>query len=159
MANTQHEVEAYVSHLAFPASKEELINGLLAGDAPVRMVALVERLPRARYANRQRLREDLEEVSRIHAGEVAAAHTYDDYLAVVVRHIGDPQHVTKDAFNRVVALVIHSAQQHGSLDQAGAEAMRQRLEAAFVGLRDTMTEVYDNEAPINPWDDLPNLQG
>jgi len=158
MATTQHEVEAYVSHLAFPASKEELINGLLAGDAPGRMIALVERLPRANYADPQHLREDLEEVSRLHAEEVATARTYEDFLAIVTRHVGDLQHVTKNAFNRVVTYVIHIAQQLGTLDETSAPPMQQRLEAAFAGMRDAMSDVYDDEAPVDPWEDLPDLQ-
>jgi uncharacterized protein DUF2795 len=158
MANAQHEVETYVSHLAFPASKEELINGLLAGDAPGRMIALVERLPRASYTNLQVLHEDLEEVSRIHADEVAAARTYEDFLAIVTRHVGDLQHVTKDGFNRVVAHVIHIARQVGTLDRVSAPPMQQKLEAAFAGLRDAMSDVYDDEAPLNPWEDMPDLK-
>ena len=158
MANAQHEVEEYVSHLAFPAAKEELINGLLAGQAPVRMIALVERLPRDRYADLQSLREDLEEVSRVHASEVSPARTYDDFLAVVIRHVGDLQHTTKDAYNRVVAHVIHIAEQQDILDEASAQAMRQRLEAAFADLRSTMSEVYDDRAPIDPRNDMPMMR-
>ena len=155
MTQTQHEVEAYAAHVVFPATKEELINGLLARGAPGRMVALVERLPGDRYASQQHLREDLEEISRLHAREVAPARTYDDFLAVVLRHVGDIRHTTKERFNRVVAHVIHIAEQHDILDRAGAEQMQQRLEAAFADLRGTMSEVYDTRAPINPRDDLP----
>jgi hypothetical protein len=41
MPEAQHEVETYVAHIVFPASKEELINGLLVRNAPARMVALI----------------------------------------------------------------------------------------------------------------------
>src|SRR4051812_40401912 len=128
MASPQHEVEGYVSHLTFPATKEELINGLLAGEAPGRMIALVERLPRDSYPDLYGLREDLEEVSNVHAAEVLPARTYEDFLAVVIRHVGDLQHTTKDAYNRVVAHVIHIAERQGVLDAASAPAMQQRLE-------------------------------
>jgi hypothetical protein len=158
MTDAQHEVEAYVSHIAFPASKEELINGLLVRNAPARMVALVERLPRSRYASRRQLRDDLAEVSRVHALEVRAARTYDEFLALVLRHVGDVRHTTKDAYNRVVEHVIHIAQQQGALDSAAAHAMQQRLEAAFAALRGTMSEVYDDRAPIDPHGDLPRTQ-
>lgn len=158
MAETQHEVEAYVEHIVFPTTKEELINGLLTGGAPGRMVALVERLPQQYYDSRRHLRQDLEEVSRVHAREVAPARTYDDFLAVVLRHVGDVRHTTKEAFNRVVAHVIHIAEQQGTLDSAGARAMQQRLEAAFADLRGTMSEVYDYRAPIDPRDDLPEVR-
>jgi hypothetical protein len=159
MAQTQHEVEAYAAHVVFPATKEELINGLLARGAPGRMVALVDRLPGDRYDSLRQVREDLEEISKVHAREVAPARTYEDFLAVVVRHVGDIRHVTKDRFNRVVAHVIHIAEQQGTLDRTGAEAMRQRLEAAFADLRGTMSEVYDFNAPINPGEDLPRVSG
>jgi AcrR family transcriptional regulator len=158
MPDTQHEVEAYVSHITFPASKEELINGLLVRDAPARMVALVERLPRDRYDSRHQLREDLEEVARVHAREVGTAHTYDEFLAVVLRHVGDVRHTTKEAYNRVVEHVIHLAQQQGTLNGTQARAMQQRLDAAFADLRGTMSEVYDYQAPIDPHGDLPRTQ-
>jgi hypothetical protein len=158
MADAQHEVEAYVSHIAFPASKEELINGLLVRNAPARMVALVERLPQSRYDSREQLRADLEEVSRVHAREVRVARTYDEFLAVVLRHVGDVRHTTKDAYNRVVEHVIHIAERQGTLDSAEARGMEQRLEAAFADLRGTMSEVYDDRAPIDPHRDLPRTQ-
>jgi hypothetical protein len=158
MPDAQHEVEEYVSHISFPASKEELINGLLVRNAPGRMVALVERLPRDRYDGRPQLREDLEEVSQVHAREVGEARTYDDFLAVVLRHVGDVRHTTKDAYNRVVEHVIHIAQQQGTLNTAQAHAMRERLDAAFADLRGTMSEVYDYRAPIDPHGDLPRTQ-
>jgi hypothetical protein len=158
MPEPQHEVEAYVSHIAFPASKEELVNGLLVRNAPARMVALVERLPQTRYDTRRHLRQDLEEVSRVHARDVASARTYDDFLAVVLRHVGDVHHTTKDAYNRVVEHVIHLAQQQGTLDRAASRAMQEQLEAAFADLRGTMSEVYDYQAPIDPHRDLPRTQ-
>jgi hypothetical protein len=158
MAEAQHEVEEYVAHLEFPVTKEELINGLLATSAPGRMVALVERLPAHDYHSRQELRRDLEEVSRVHAREVALAHTYDDFLAVVIRHVGDMRHTTKDAFNRVVAHVVHIAELQGTLDSAGAQQMQQRLEAAFADLRGTMSEVFDDQAPVDPLEDLPKVR-
>jgi AcrR family transcriptional regulator len=158
MPETQHEVEEYVSHISFPASKEELINGLLVRRAPARMVAVVERLPQARYDSRHQLRQDLEEVSRVHAREVAPARTYEEFLAVVLRHVGDVHHATKEEFNRVVEHVIHIAQQEGTLDQAESRAMQQRLEAAFADLRGTMSEVFDYQAPIDPHGDLPKTQ-
>ncbi len=158
MAETQHEVEAYVAHMVFPTTKEELINGLLVSEAPGRMVALVERLPRNRYDSRRHLRQDLEEVTQLHGHEVASARTYDDFLAVVLRHVGDIQHTSKDAFNRVVAHIMHSAERQGTLDQAGAQQMGQRLEAAFADLHGTMSEVYDDRAPIDPREDLPRVR-
>jgi hypothetical protein len=158
MAETEHEVEAYMSHIVFPASKEELINGLLVRNAPARMVALVERLPQARYDSRHHLRQDLEEVSRVHAREVGAARTYDEFLAVVLRHVGDVHHATKEAYNRVVEHVIHIAQQQGTLDRAESRTMQARLEAAFADLRGTMSEVYDYQAPIDPHGDLPRTR-
>jgi hypothetical protein len=158
MAETQHEVEEYVAHLEFPVTKEELINGLLATGAPGRMVALVERLPEDRYDSRLDLRNDLEEVSRVHAREVAPARTYDEFLRLVIRHVGDVQHTTKDAYNRVVEHVIHVAEQQGTLDSATAQQMRQRLEAAFADLRGTMSEVFDDRAPVDPRDDLPKVR-
>lgn len=158
MADAQHEVEAYISHVAFPATKEELINGLLVQNAPARMVALVERLPQSRYDSRPQLREDLEEVARVHAREVKAARSYDDFLAVVLRHVGDVRHTTKEAYNRVVEHVIHIAREQGTLDGAEARAMQQRLDAAFADLRGSMSEVYDYRAPIDPHGDLPRTQ-
>lgn len=155
MANAQHEVETYVSHITFPASKEELINGLLVGNAPGRMVALVERLPQARYNNVEQLRTDLEEVSRVHAQEVKGARSYDDFQAVVLRHVGDVRHTTKEAYNRVVEHVIHVAQRQGTLNSTEARAMQLRLDAAFADLRGTMTDVYDDRAPVDPHRDLP----
>jgi hypothetical protein len=158
MADVQHEVEAYVSHIIFPASTEELVNGLLVRNAPARMVALVERLPQSRYDSLRQLRKDLEEVSRVHAREVLAARTYDDFLAVVLRRVGDVRHTTKEGYNRVVDHVIHIAERQGTLDGAHTRAMRLRLDAAFADLRGTMTEVYDDRAPIDPHGDLPRTR-
>lgn len=156
--NPKHEVEEYVSHVVFPATKEELINGLLVANAPGRMVALVERLPRDRYLDLESLRQDLNEVSSVHAREVAQAHTYDDFLAVVLRHVGDVRHTTKEAYNRVVEHVIHIAQRHGTLDAHAAREMQQRLEAEYAELRGTMSEVFDDSAPVNPSADLPKIR-
>jgi hypothetical protein len=36
--------------------------------------------------------------------------------------------------------------------------MHERLEAAFADLRGTMSEVYDDRAPIDPHRDLPRTQ-
>lgn len=155
MPETEHEVETYVSHIAFPSTKEELINGLLVRDAPGRMVALVERLPRSRYDSLQQLRQDLAEVAQVHAQEVEPARTYEEFLAVVIRHVGDVDHTSKDAYNRVVEHVIHIAQRQGTLNAADGHAMQQRLEAAFAELRGTMSEVYDYQAPVDPRGDLP----
>jgi Protein of unknown function (DUF2795) len=155
MAETEHEVEAYLANIDFPVTKEELINGLLVNDAPRRMIALVERLPEDRYDHRQDLRRDVVEVSHVHAREVAPARSYDDFLAVVLRHVGDVRHTTKEEYNRVVEHVIHIAQQQANLDASGGHAMQLRLEAAFADLRGTMTEVYDDRAPIDPHGDLP----
>jgi hypothetical protein len=155
VAETLHEVEEYTADMLFPVSKEELVNGLLAGEAPGRMIALVERLPLASYGDREHLRGDLEEVSRVHAREVAAAHSDDEYLAVVLRQVGDVQHVSKEAFNRVVAHVVHLARKQGKLDDDGAHRLQQHLEAAFADLRESMSAVYDNMAPEDPHDDLP----
>jgi hypothetical protein len=158
MADTQHEVEAYISHVVFPATKEELINGLLTRQAPGRMVALVERLPQNRYESSRELRRDLEEVFHVHESEVAPARTYEDFLAVVLRHVGDVRHTTKDAYNRVVEHVIHIAERQGTLDPLSARSMQQRLEAAFADLRGTMSEVYDYLAPVDPRDDQPRVR-
>lgn len=158
MAETQHEVEGYIAHIVFPSTKEELINGLLAGEAPGRMVALVERLPLDRYESARQLRTDLEEVAQVHAREVASARTYEEFLAMVIRHVGDVRHTTKDAYNRVVAHVVHIAEGQGTLDRAGAQRMEQRLEAAFADLHGTMSAVYDDRAPIDPRDDLPRVR-
>ncbi|HEY8686557.1 MAG TPA: hypothetical protein VIO57_13210 [Chloroflexota bacterium] len=158
MAEAEHEVEAYVSNIILPVTKEELINGLLVNDAPGRMVALVERLPQDRYDDHQDLRRDLVEVSHVHAREVAPARSYDDFLAVVIRHVGDVRHATKEAYNGVVEHVVHIAQQQGNLDAESARAMQQRLEAAFAELRGTMTEVEDDRAPIDPRGDLPRTR-
>jgi hypothetical protein len=155
MADTEHEVEAYVSHIAFPVTKEELINGLLVRNAPGRMIALVERLSLDSYDSQQHLRQDLEEVSVVHAREVAQARTYDDFLAVVLQHVGDIRHTTKEAYNRVVAHVIHIAQGQGTLNATDSHAMQQRLEAAFADLRGSMSSVYDDGAPIDPHKDVP----
>ena len=73
MPETQHEIERYIEHIAFPVTKEELINGLLVRRAPSRMIAVVERLPRDRYDDRHALRRDLEEIAHVHAREVAGA--------------------------------------------------------------------------------------
>ncbi len=155
MADTQREVEAFLATVRFPTTKEELINGLLSREAPGRTIALVERLPEPRYKVRQRLLDDLAEVSQLHAREVASARTYDDFLAVVLRHVGDVRHATKESFNRVVAHVLASAEHQGLLDGAAARHMEQRLEAAFAGLRGTMSDVYDEAAPVDPNQDLP----
>ena len=159
MADTQNEVAEYAATVAFPITKEELINGLLAKEAPGRMVALVERLPERRYRSLQRLLDDLAEVSHVHAREVAPARTYDDFLAAVLRHVGDVGHATKESYNRVVAHVIASAEHQGILDEAAARRMQERLEAAFADLRGTMSDVYDEAAPIDPLDDLPRFGG
>ena len=158
MPDTQHEIEHYIEHIAFPVTKEELINGLLVRRAPPRMLAVVERLPRDRYADRHALRRDLEEMAHVHAREVAGARTYDEFLAIVLRHVGDVRHATKDAYNHVVEHVIHIAQQHGTLNGTEARAMQERLEAAFADLRGTMSAVYDERAPLDPHRDLPREQ-
>ncbi|HEY8287346.1 MAG TPA: hypothetical protein VIJ28_23405 [Chloroflexota bacterium] len=159
MADTQHDIEAFLTLVAFPTTKEELINGLLVRDAPGRMIVLVERLARDSYENSDDLRRDLEEVSRVHADEVAPARTFDDFLALVVRHVGDVQHVTKDAFNRVASHVVQIAEDQGSLDRGGAQQMLLRLDAAFADLRQSMSKVYDDHAPIDPHKDLPRGAG
>src|SRR5438270_5367885 len=115
--NAKHEIEKYTSYIVFPVTKEELINGLLVAGAPGRAIALVERLLRDRYDDRQQLKEDLREVSRVHAREVAQASTYDEYLGVVLRHVGDVRHATKEAYNRIVEHVIHTAQYQRKLDK------------------------------------------
>ncbi|HVC83076.1 MAG TPA: hypothetical protein VNL35_21520 [Chloroflexota bacterium] len=159
MADTQHDIEVFATHVAFPTTKEELINGLLVRDAPGRMIVLVERLAQDSYGSADDLRRDLEEVSRIHAGEVAPARTFDDFLSIVVRHVGDVQHVTKDAFNRVAAHVVQIAQDQGNLDSGEGQGMLLRLDAAFADLRQSMTKVYDDHAPIDPHKDLPREAG
>lgn len=158
MPETQHEIERYIEHIAFPVTKKELINGLLVRRAPSRMIAVVERLPRDRYDDRHALRRDLEEIAHVHAREVAGARTYDEFLAVVLRHVGDVRHATKDAYNRVVEHVIHIAQQQGTLTSTEARTMQERLDAAFADLRGTMSAVYDERAPIDPHRDLPRAQ-
>jgi hypothetical protein len=122
------------------------------------MIAVVERLPRDRYDDRHALRRDLEEIAHVHAREVAGARTYDEFLAVVLRHVGDMRHATKDAYNRVVEHVIHIAQQQGTLTSTEARTMQERLDAAFADLRGTMSAVYDERAPIDPHCDLPRAQ-
>jgi hypothetical protein len=159
MAGTQQEVEAYVATVRFPTTKEEIINGLLSREAPGRMVALVEHLPEPRYKSLELLLHDLAEVSQMHAREVAAARTYEDYLAVVLRHVGDVRHATKESFNRIVAHVLALAEHQGMLDDGAARRMQQRLEAAFADLRGTMSDVYDDAAALDPNDDLPTIGG
>ncbi len=157
MADTQHDVEGFLAHVGFPTTKEEIINGLLVGDAPRRMIVLVERLPQDRYESVDGLRRDLEEVSRVHADEVALARSFEDFLALVIRHVGDIQHVTKDAFNRVAAHVVQIAEEQGGLDSSDAQAMLRRLEASYADLRESMSEVYDDRAPVDPRKDLPRV--
>ncbi|MGH2411317.1 MAG: hypothetical protein ACRDGS_13245 [Chloroflexota bacterium] len=41
MADTQRDIEVFLTHVALPATKEELINALLVRDAPGRMIVLV----------------------------------------------------------------------------------------------------------------------
>jgi hypothetical protein len=155
MSETEHEVEAYLSHIEFPVTREELINGLLVRDAPGRMIALVERLPKARYHERAEVRRDLVEIDQVHARELAGARSYEELLAVVLRNVGDVRYATKETYNRVVQRVIHVAQQQGTLGPAEARAMELRLDATFADLRGTMPEVYDERVPTNPHDDLP----
>jgi hypothetical protein len=157
MSAAQREAEQYVSTVIFPTTKEEIINGLLASEAPGRVVALVERLPADHYNSSQRLLSDIDEVSRVHIQEVAQARTYEDFLAIVLRHVGDIRHSSKDAFNRVVAHVIHMAEEQLVLDEGTAQRTQQQLEAAFAGLRGTMSEVFDDNAPVDPKEDLPRV--
>ena len=158
MSETEHEVEGYLRQIVFPVTKEELINGLLAGEAPGRMIVLVERLPRARYDDLSRVRRDLEEIDRVDAREVVGARTYDALLASVLRNVGDIRYATKATYNRVVERVVHLARQHGTLSDTEAHRLRQQLEAAFADLRGTMPEVYDAGAPIDPREDLPRTR-
>jgi len=159
MADARLEVESYIGTISFPTTKEELINGLLSREAPGRMVALVERLPEARYSTPQRLLDDLAEVSRVHAQEVAAARSYEDFLALVVRHVGDVKHATKDAYNRVVAHVVAIAEHKAMVSEEEGLRLQARLEAEFARLRGTMSEVFDDNAPVDPHDDLPRISG
>src|SRR5664279_1092855 len=99
MAETPREIEGFLAQVMFPASKEALINALLVAEAPRRAMALAERLPRDRYTSWDQLRQDLDEVSRLQIAEVRAAHGYDDYQAIVTRHVGDIRHATKEAYN------------------------------------------------------------
>ncbi len=159
MSDSRHEMEDYIEHIAFPVTKEELINGLLLGDAPGRLIALAERLPQARYEHRSNLRQDLTAIDHLHATEIAGAHTYDQLLAVVLHHVGDIRHTTKDSYNRLVDRVIHIAERQGTLSADEARGIALRLIGAFADLRGTMDEVYDDKAPVNPRDDLPRLRG
>jgi hypothetical protein len=157
MADTQREVEAYVTTLAFPITKEEIINGLLSMEAPGRMVALVEHLPETRYRSLQQILEDVAEVGRVHSKDVASARTYEDFLAVVLRHVGDIRHTTKESFNRVVSQVLAMAEHQHILDEEAARGLEPRLQAAFAERRGSMSEVFDDAAPVDPHDDLPRI--
>ena len=158
MSTARHEVEEYVEQIVFPVTKEELINGLLFREAPGRLIVLVERLPESHYGDIQALRRDLAEIDRVHADEIAGSHSYEEFLTVVLRHVGDIRHTTKEAYNRVVERVIHIALQQGTLSGSDARTMNLKLIAAFADLRGTMDEVYDDQAPINPRDDLPRTR-
>jgi hypothetical protein len=158
MSEIRHEVEDYIKQIDFPVTKEELINGLLVRNAPGRLIVLVERLPRDQYDHRQDLRRDLAEIDHFHAREIAQANSYEEFLAVVLEHVGDIRHTTKAAYNRVVERVMYIAVEQGSLRLSDARSMELRLIAAFADLRGTMDEVYDEKAPINPEEDLPRTR-
>lgn len=158
MTKTQHDVENYLSHIGVPVTKEELINGLLVANAPGRLVDVVERLPRDRYQSHEELRRDVDDISRVLGREVASAHTFEEFLPIVIKHTGDVRYATKDRYNRVVEHVIHLAQVEGSLDAESAQDMSRRLEAAFADIRGSMTSVTNDEAQIDPMRDLPPLK-
>jgi hypothetical protein len=159
MAETPREIEGFLAQVMFPASKEALINALLVAEAPRRAMALAERLPRDRYTSWDQLRQDLDEVSRLQIAEVRAAHGYDDYQAIVTRHVGDIRHATKEAYNRVAAQVVEVARQEGRLGSADAGQMLDRLRSAFADMRGSMSEVYDEDAPVDPLEGLPRVLG
>lgn len=159
MIDSQSDVSRYIRRIAFPVTKEELINGLLAEDAPGDEVSLVERLPKREYATADEVFDDLREISEVHRDEVAAARTYDDYVELVIRHVGDVAHSTKDSYNRVVARIIRIAQEQGKLSPEESRSFEQRLDGAFSDLRGSMSEVTDDAAPVDPRDDLPHMRG
>ncbi|HZT95455.1 MAG TPA: DUF2795 domain-containing protein [Chloroflexota bacterium] len=149
------EIETYADRIRFPVTKEELINGALAENLPGDRIALIERLPRPEYQNREQLNADLEEIAKVTAAEVDPADTYADYLELVIRNVGDVSHATKDTFNRVVEAVLEEARREGRLSDQEAASMRLHLDAAFANLRGSMSEVTDDTASIDPEDDLP----
>jgi len=158
MTATDDGLKAYLGRVKLPVTKEELINGLLVSEAPGFEIALIERLPRTRYESRSVLLLDLEEISHVHGNEVAQATGYDDYLRLVLEHVGDIGHATKVVFNRTAEAVARSAQIQGRLSLEEAEALRDRLDSEFARLRGSMTDVTDGAAPVDPRQDLPRYR-
>jgi len=158
MTRTEEGLESFLARIDLPVTKEELINGLLAQEAAGAEIALVERLPRNQYDSSDILRSDLDEISRVHGEEVAQASGYEDYLRLVVEHVGDVSHATKAAFNRTAEAVVESARDQGMVSGDEAARLRTRLQSEFARLRGSMTGVTDDSAPIDPRDDLPKFR-
>jgi hypothetical protein len=158
MADGELTLADLIDRVQYPVTKEELINALLTESAPTHEVALADRLPQARYQSKREIEDDLEEISRVHEAEIAAAETFEDYLQQVVRHVGDVTHTTKSDYNRVVERIVNIALSLGKLSAGEAHDMRVRLEAAFADVREPMTAVEDPSAPVDPTQDLPRLR-
>ncbi len=158
MTRTEESIDHYLGKLQLPVTKEELINGLIDQDGSGYEIALIERLPRDSYESRETLQSDLEEISRVHAGEVAQAEGYDDYLRLVLGHVGDVTQSTKNAYNRTADAVVRSAQRQGKVSGQEARDLLRHLQAEFAGLRGSMAEVTDDSAPLDPRGDLPRYR-
>ncbi len=158
MADNVAGLDDLINRVEYPVTKEELVNALLAENAGSHEVALADRLPRLRYKSKREVEEDLEEISRVHEAEIAAAETFQDYLEQVIRHVGDVTHTTKASYNSVVDRVVKIAQSQGKLDETQAREMRLKLEAAFADVRGPMTLVEDPSAPLDPTEDLPRIR-
>ena len=158
MAETRQILGDLIERVEYPVTKEELINGLLTANAPTYEVALADRLPRTEYRRKLEVEQDLEEISRIRESDIAAAETFDDYLDQVLKHVGDVKHTTKASYNAVVDGVLKIAGALGKLDQAEAKRLRMRLEGAFADLRQPMSKVMDDSAPLDPNEDLPRFR-
>jgi Protein of unknown function (DUF2795) len=158
MGEGEFSLRELINRVEYPVTKEELVNELLVENAPTPELALADRLPRVRYRNKREVEADLEEISHVHEAEIAGAQTFEDYLEQVLRHVGDVTHTTKASYNQVVDRVVKIALSLGKLDAAQAHDMRRSLEAAFADIRETMTEVEDNSAPVDPGQDLPHIR-
>ena len=158
MFDLELEIIKYVERIEYPVSKEEIINGLLADNAPAYEVALVDRLPHKAYESSRAVLGDLAEVTRIHGDEIQAAQSYEDYLQLVIRHVGDVAHATKEVFNATAARIVRMAERMGKLTDSQAREIELRLDAAFANLRGSMSTVTDDSAPTDPREDLPRLR-
>ncbi|MEX2237361.1 MAG: DUF2795 domain-containing protein [Dehalococcoidia bacterium] len=148
----------YAAGVPFPVSKEELINKMLVDRAPASILATYDRLPANQYESLERLRADVEEISRLDISEVAGAKTFEQLLEVVRRNVGDVDHVTKAGYLRVVGAVVEAAKTQGGIASGDLAQIRQKLEAAYVDLRRPMSESYNYDAPRNPNYGLPKEQ-